>query len=46
MVLPPLSEFAEESGVIFEGWMNKKSATTGFWQKVRSVVCIAAADVD
>jgi hypothetical protein len=38
--LPPLSEYAERTGVIIEGWLEKKSARTGFWQKV-SVKCAA-----
>jgi hypothetical protein len=33
--LPPLSEYALKTGVIFEGWLLKKSAITGFWQKVQ-----------
>jgi hypothetical protein len=31
---PPLSEFAIESGVILEGWLEKKSGLTGLWLKV------------
>jgi hypothetical protein len=30
---PPLSEFAEQCGVIVEGFLNKKSAVTGLWQQ-------------
>jgi len=30
---PPLSDFAEACGVIVEGYLNKKSAVTGLWQK-------------
>lgn len=34
VVLSPLSEYALRTGVIIEGWLEKKSAVTGFWQKV------------
>lgn len=34
LVLSPLSEYALRTGVIIEGWLEKKSAVTGFWQKV------------
>lgn len=34
--LAPLSEYAERTGVIIEGWLEKKSTRTGFWQKVRA----------
>ena len=34
LTLPPLSEYAIQTGVILEGWLEKKSAVTGFWQKV------------
>ena len=34
LALPPLSEYAVQTGVILEGWLEKKSAVTGFWQKV------------
>ena len=30
---PKLSTFALQSGVILEGWLEKKSATTGMWLK-------------
>jgi archaellum component FlaF (FlaF/FlaG flagellin family) len=30
---PKLSKLAMESGVILEGWLEKKSATTGMWLK-------------
>lgn len=36
LVLSPLSEYALRTGVIIEGWLEKKSAVTGFWQKVCS----------
>jgi hypothetical protein len=32
--LPPLSEYSKACGVIFEGYLNKKSSFTGMWQKV------------
>lgn len=32
---PRLSELATLNGVIFEGWLEKKSIRTGFWHKVR-----------
>ena len=35
VALPPLSEYALRTGVIIEGWLEKKSSVTGFWQKVR-----------
>lgn len=38
--LPPLSEYAERTGVIIEGWLEKKSARTGFWQKVRATCAV------
>jgi hypothetical protein len=31
---PMLSELGQESGVILEGWLEKKSKFTGFWSKV------------
>ena len=36
VMLSPLSEYALRTGVIIEGWLEKKSAVTGFWQKVRT----------
>ena len=35
VALPPLSEYALKTGVIMEGWVEKKSSMTGFWQKVQ-----------
>ena len=35
VALPPLSEYALKTGVIMEGWVEKKSSVTGFWQKVQ-----------
>jgi hypothetical protein len=34
VALPPLSEYAIQTGVIVEGWLEKQSTITGFWQKV------------
>jgi len=28
-----LSEYSQQTGVIFEGWLEKKSQTTGLWLK-------------
>jgi hypothetical protein len=36
--LPELSEFAEETGVIMEGFLLKKSSFFGVWQKVRLLI--------
>jgi hypothetical protein len=35
LVLAPLSEYAQLSGIIIEGWLEKKSGRTGLWLKVR-----------
>lgn len=43
--LPPLSEYAERTGVIIEGWLEKKSARTGFWQKVRANCAVLMCDI-
>jgi hypothetical protein len=32
--LPPLSQLSAQSGVIVEGWLDKKSANTGMWLSV------------
>lgn len=37
VALPPLSEYANQTGVILEGWLEKKSTITGFWQKVYQI---------
>jgi hypothetical protein len=37
VALPPLSEYAIQTGVILEGWLEKKSTITGFWQKVNKI---------
>lgn len=34
LIPPPLSEFALETGTVFEGWLNKKSGRLGLLQKV------------
>ena len=35
--VPPLTSVAKSTGVILEGWLEKKSSMTGFWKKVRCV---------
>lgn len=37
---PDLSEVALETGVILEGFLNKRSSTFGLWQKVRKALMI------
>jgi hypothetical protein len=41
----PLSPFAHATGVIFEGWMDKKSTTTGMWLRRYYVLAEAGDNV-
>ena len=35
VLLPPLAEYSQKTGVVMEGWVEKKSSVTGLWQKVK-----------
>ena len=40
LVLQPLSEYALRTGVVIEGWLQKKSDRTRLWQRVSVCLCV------